>query len=96
MRRPLWLAAGMAVGVGGTLWAEQRVRRQVRRLSDAVAPTRLAAGARAAAQGTGARVRNAVEAGRDEKVRRQAELWRDLALEAAGDDVSPGRSGRRR
>lgn len=32
MRRPLWLGAGVALGVGGTLWAELRLRRWIKRL----------------------------------------------------------------
>ncbi len=94
IRRPLWLAAGVAMGVGGTLWAEQRVRRQVRRLGDAVAPTAVASAVRGAATGTGERVRSAVAVGRQERRRREDELWQDLSPGAAvprGRDRGTGR-----
>lgn len=32
MRRPLWLGAGVVLGAGGTVWAQLRFRRLIRRL----------------------------------------------------------------
>ncbi len=93
MRRPVWLAAGVAVGVGGTLWAEQRVRRQLRRVSASLTPSRLGSGAVSSAKGAGERVRGALEAGRDEKRRREDELRVDL--EAGRPTTAPRPGGPR-
>ena len=38
MKRPLWLGAGVAIGVSGTLWAELRLRRWGRRAMAALGP----------------------------------------------------------
>jgi hypothetical protein len=78
MRRPVWLAAGMALGVGGTLWAEQRVRRGLRRATERLTPEHVAAEARASARQLGGRVRDAVDAARQAHDTREAELWEDL------------------
>ncbi len=91
MRRPVWMAAGVALGVGGTLWAERRVRRAVRQVGDRLAPSNAAAGARALAGGAGHRLREAVEVGRDERARRERELWLQL-----DDDAAPVQSPSRR
>jgi hypothetical protein len=74
MRRPLWLAAGAALGVGGTLWAERRLRRVAERLT----PPALAAEAGRSVRRLGDRVQAAVAAGREERVRREEELWAEL------------------
>lgn len=78
IRRPLWLGAGVALGVGGTLWAEQQVRRRVRRVSAALTPAGASDEVRRSARAAGARVRAAVEEGRLERRRREAELWAEL------------------
>jgi hypothetical protein len=78
MRRPVWLAAGVALGVGGTLWAEQRVRRQVRRVADSLRPAGLVGKARDRGDAARGRVRAAIDAGRLERDQREAELWSDL------------------
>ena len=78
MRRPLWLGAGVALGVGGTLWAEQQVRRRVRRLSSALTPAGAADELRRSARAAGDRVRGAVDEARLERRRREAELWAGL------------------
>ncbi len=78
MRRPAWLAAGVVIGVGGTLWAEQRVKRAVRQAAERVSPENLALGALASAREVGDRVREAVAVGRQERVRREDELWREV------------------
>jgi hypothetical protein len=109
MSRARWLAAGMAVGVGGTLWAERRVRSRVHQAIERLQPTRVAEGVTASARDVGVRVQGAIAAGRDERSRREAELWRQLRGEhptpmlvstgaSAGPSTrrSPGRSQARR
>ncbi len=78
IRRPLWVATGVVIGVGGTLWAEQRVRRGLQQAADRLTPQHVAAGARDTVRGLGTRVRGALEAGRDERDRTEAELWEGL------------------
>ena len=78
IRRPLWVATGVAIGVGGTLWAEQRVRRRLQQAADRLTPRHVADGARDSVRQLGARVRGAVEEGRDERDRTEAELWDGL------------------
>ena len=78
MRRPVWLAAGVALGVGGTLWAEQRVRRTLRRAAQRLTPEHAAFQAKERAARTGQRLRAAVEEGRSTRARREAELWVEL------------------
>jgi hypothetical protein len=100
------MAAGVAVGVGGTIWAERRVRTGVQRALDRLQPTRVAEGVTSSARDVGARVHGAIAAGRDERSRREAELWRQLrgerapVLTVAGTpprtERSPGRSQARR
>lgn len=91
MRRPAWLAAGLAIGIGGTLWAEQRVRRRVRQMSDRLRPSGLVDGARG-------RVRAAIDAGQTERRQREDELRRDLdgpdRPHSAPRGRSAGRHGR--
>ena len=71
VKRPFWMAVGAAMGVTGTLWAEQQVRRRLRQAGDAVRPQAWAAAAREA-QG---RLREAARAGGTERRRREEELW---------------------
>ena len=97
-RRTVWLAAGVAMGAGSTLWAERKVRRAVEQAAARMQPESLAAEAgratRRAALGAGratrkaagaasGRVRDAVASGRDEMRRREEELWADLAARSA-------------
>ena len=86
IRRPLWVATGVVIGVGGTLWAEQRVRRGLQHAADRLAPEHIAAGARDSVRQLGARVRGAVEEGRDERDRTEAALWQSV-------DERPVRAG---
>jgi hypothetical protein len=100
MRRPVWLAAGVAIGVGGTLWAEQRVRRRIRQVSDRLRPQGLMDGARGRSDAARARVRAALDAGRDERAAREEELWRELdggprPHTTPRGRTAPGRHGRR-
>ena len=83
MGRPRWMAAGVVVGVGGTIWAEQRVRRRIRRVVDRLTPAHVVADAASSARQAGARVREAVATGREERDRREVELWEQLLEEPA-------------
>jgi hypothetical protein len=83
MRRPVWLVAGVALGVGGTLWAEQRVRRVARRTVERFTPEHVAEGARQSVRQVGDRVRSAVDAGREARADREAELWDELEARTA-------------
>ncbi len=78
MRRPLWLGAGVALGVAGTLWAERRVRRRVRRAVELLSPAVAGSEALQAAREMGGRLRDAVGVAREERDRREAELWRRI------------------
>jgi hypothetical protein len=93
-RRPIWLGTGIVLGVGGTLWAERRVRRRVRRALDALSASAAGHEAVAAAREMGFRVRDALDAARAERSRHEAELWRrlgerPLARVHAATPVSP-------
>jgi hypothetical protein len=94
MRRPVWLAAGVALGVGGTLWAEQRVRRGVRQAVAKLSPDQMAAGARDSVRLLGDRVRGAVDAGRAEAARREDELWDELEGRRAPTPLRPTTAAR--
>lgn len=85
IRRPMWLGAGIVLGVGGTLWAERRVRRQVRRATELLSPSVAGSEAVQAARAMGGRLRDAVHVARTERRRREAELWRRIG------DVPPAR-----
>lgn len=78
IRRPMWLGTGIVIGVGATLWAEQRVRRRVRRAMDLLTPTVAGHETLQAARQMGARVRDAVDVARLERRRQETELWRRL------------------
>jgi hypothetical protein len=92
MRRPLWLAAGAALGVGGTLWAERRLRRVAERLT----PPSLATETAKSVRRLGDRVQAAVAAGREERERREEELWADLEAGTKPQaTVVPERAARR-
>ncbi len=97
-RRTVWLATGLAVGAGSTLWAERKVRRVVEQAAARIQPESLAAEAgratrkvaadagRATRRAAGAasdRVRDALTSGRDEMRRREEELWADLVARGA-------------
>src|ERR1700722_5703115 len=86
-KRTFWLVAGVAVGTGSTLWAERKVRRTVQQAAARLQPDALVVevgrSARQVAGSAGDRVRDAGVSGRDEMLRREGELWADLA---AGPD----------
>jgi hypothetical protein len=87
--RSTWLVAGVAVGIGGTLWAEQRVRRTVAQAVDRLTPEHLAGEAISSVKAAGNRVRAAVDVGRDEKGRHEEQLWAEYDARQRGD-VQPG------
>ncbi|HEX7444661.1 MAG TPA: hypothetical protein VF320_12275 [Acidimicrobiales bacterium] len=81
-RRSVWLVTGVVAGAASSLYAERKLRRTVEAASARLQPDALAAEvgrtARHAVSSTGGRVRDAVASGRQEKRRREAELWADL------------------
>jgi hypothetical protein len=89
MGRSTWVAAGVALGVAGTLWAEQRVRRGVAQVTDRITPEHLAADATGAARRAGRRLQDAVAAGRDTRLRREAELRAAYGPPARTPDGAP-------
>ncbi|HEY5098320.1 MAG TPA: hypothetical protein VII46_09740 [Acidimicrobiales bacterium] len=90
-KRTFWLVTGAALGAGSSLWAERRVRRTVAQATARLQPDALVVevgrSARQVAGSAGGRVRDAVVSGRDEMLRREEELWADLATPGAGTDV---------
>lgn len=90
IRRPMWLGAGVVLGVGATLWAEQRVKRRVRRAVELLSPVVAGSEALETARAMGGRVRDAVDAARDERRRHETELWHRLG------EVPPNRRAHRR
>jgi len=79
IRRPLWLATGAALGVGGTLWTRRRLERLSNRVRPTAVATELASMVDRTRRVATDRVRDAVETGRAEAQRRQDDLRRDLA-----------------
>jgi len=90
-KRTFWLVTGAAIGAGSSLWAERRVRRTVQQAAARLQPDALVVevgrSARQVAGSAGGRVRDAVESGRDEMLRREEELWAELAAQGAGADL---------
>ena len=79
IRRPLWFAAGAAVGVGGTVWTRRRVQRLSQRVRPTAVATEVASIVERTRRGAAERVRDAVDTGRSEAQRRQDDLWNELA-----------------
>jgi hypothetical protein len=74
IRRPMWFATGAVAGVAATLWAEQRVRRQVRRAAVVLSPAAAGSAMVGSVRRAGGRARTAADAARRERARREAEL----------------------
>lgn len=97
-RRSVWLVTGVVAGAASSLYAERKLRRTVEAASARLQPDALAAEvgrtARHAVSSTGDRVRDAVASGRQEKRRREAELWADLhpRVEGVPAEGTTGRS----
>jgi hypothetical protein len=79
IRRPLWLAAGAALGVGATVWSRRRLDRLSRRVRPTAMANELTTILERTRRGAADRVRDAVDTGRTEAQRREDDLWRDLA-----------------
>ena len=81
-RRSVWLVTGVVAGAASSLYAERKLRRTVEAASARLQPDALVAevgrSARQVATGAGGRVRGAVASGREEKRRREVELWSEL------------------
>ncbi len=75
LRRPLWLGTGVALGAGGALWLEQRLRRALRDL----APNHAVKAAAQRAGGLGERVWAAGMAATEEKRRHETQLRARMA-----------------
>jgi hypothetical protein len=92
-RRTFWLVAGVAVGTGSTLWAERKVRRTWEQTAARLQPDAIVVevgrSARQAAGSAGGRLRDAVTSGRSEMLRREEELWAELASQAGVESEFP-------
>jgi hypothetical protein len=81
-RRSVWLLTGVVAGAASSLYAERKLRRTVEAAAARMQPDVLVAevgrSARQAVSSTGGRVRSAVASGRQEKRRREVELWSEL------------------
>ena len=89
-KRTFWLMTGAVVGAGSTLWAERKVRQTwhqtaARLQADAIV-VEVGRSARQVAGSAGDRVRGAVSSGRDEMLRREEELWAELAAQGVEPD----------
>ena len=81
IRRPLWFAAGAALGAGGTVWTRRRLERIARRMRPASVADDVVSMVGRTRRGAAERVRDAVDAGRDGARRREDDLRRRLAGE---------------
>jgi hypothetical protein len=93
-RRSVWLVTGVVAGAASSLYAERKLRRTVEAASARLQPDALAAevgrSARQAVTSTGDRLREAVASGREEKRRREGELWAELHRDGAEPVPSGG------
>jgi hypothetical protein len=91
-KRTFWLVTGAAIGAASSLWAERRVRRTVQQAAARLQPDALVIevgrSARHVAGGAGDRLRDALSSGRQEMMRREEELWSDLASQGAVADLA--------
>jgi hypothetical protein len=103
-RRSVWLVTGVVAGAASSLYAERKLKRSLEAASARLQPDALVAEvgrtARQAASNTGGRVRAAVASAREEKQRREDELWAELSTaddgapgDVPGDDAAPGPDG---
>jgi hypothetical protein len=92
-RRTFWLVTGVAFGAGSTLWAEKKVRHTWEQAAARLQPDALAVEvgrtARQAAGTAGGRLRDAVTSGRSEMLRREEELWSELAAQGGVESDLP-------
>ncbi|MGH9087086.1 MAG: hypothetical protein ACRDYZ_03100 [Acidimicrobiales bacterium] len=78
MKRARWVAVGIVIGVAGSVWVRRRFRRRIDRAVATVLPGGLSGGAATSLRQARSRLRIAVDAGREDRARREAELWDDL------------------
>ena len=92
-RRSVWLVTGVVAGAASSLYAERKLRRTVEAAAARMQPDTLVADvgrtARKAVASTRGRVRSAVASGRQEKRRREVELWSELDVTADGTTRQP-------
>jgi hypothetical protein len=92
-RRTFWLVAGVAVGTGSTLWAERKVRQTWEQAAARLQPDAIVIevgrSARQVVGSAGGRLRQAVTSGRSEMLRREEELWSELASQAGVESEFP-------
>jgi hypothetical protein len=92
-RRTFWLVAGVAVGTGSTLWAERKVRQTWEQAAARLQPDAIVVevgrSARQVAGSAGGRLREALTSGRSEMLRREEELWAELASQAGVESEFP-------
>jgi len=79
MRRPLWLAAGAALGAGGTVWARRRLERLSRRVRPNAVAGEIVSLVDRTRRSAADKVRDALDTGRTDAQHREDDLWRDLA-----------------
>lgn len=84
IRRVSWLAAGIAVGAGGSLWARRRFEMLSDRLKSGELSTDIVNVAGRGASAGAARLRRAVEEGRVSARTREDRLWHELEVRARG------------
>ena len=103
-RRSVWLVTGVVAGAASSLYAERKLKRSLEAASARLQPDALVAEvgrtARQAASNTGGRVRAAVASAREEKQRREDELWAELSTtedgapgDGPGDNAAAGPDG---
>ena len=90
MRRPLWLASGVVIGVSGTIWAERKVRRVLDETSKRLSGEHAVHVAKARMLDARDRVREAIDAGRAERERREGELRGELGLDDSRSTINQG------
>ncbi len=95
-RRTVWLVTGVVAGAASSLYAERKLRRTLEAAQARLQPDALAVEvgrtARQAVSSTGDRVREAVVTARQEKRRRESELWTELE-EGREGRTAPGSLG---
>ncbi len=92
-RRSFWLATGVVAGAASSLYAERKLRQTLEAAQSRLQPDALVNEAKrsagVAARNTGARVRDALSAARQEKQRREDELWTELGAGATAPAAAP-------
>lgn len=95
IRRPLWLATGVALGVGGTIWTQRRVGQWVSQAQQRWSPDNVVANAARGASQLPARVRAANAAASAERRRQEHLLRARFAPQTPGHTAWPAHARRR-